>query len=442
MNQATVGSVNHTAPLAFTIVTRNHFHLAAGLAQNFHQSNPNGRLLIVVADADDPQTGQATWEWLHPAHAAWRDASSVDGLGRCSLRSARELIGDSLWPLAFQYSSLELTCCLKSLVAQCLLAAGESQFLYLDADTRLYVSVADCLADISTQGGILLTPHIQQPFPHDECYPNNVDLLRSGVFNAGVIGFSITRESRQKVGDFLQWWTDCCQHHCIVDPRSGLFVDQRWLDQAPAMFPAVFLSRHPGLNVGYWNLHERQVANGESGYRVTSHLPSGQVDEPLQVFHFSGAARRSRDGTSMLHRLSRHQNRHSIKQLPEVAELLETYLNSWTENHWEYYKSIEYAFDRFADGDSIDPRWREAYRQNSQQVRDNGPNPFVVYNTPLGKSQLQYAAGTLKAGRFQFQLDEMQRKIESLRQRLDRLPWRRLAHAAKQWQKQWFKKAG
>ncbi len=448
------GSGDSTS-LAYTIVTRNHFFLAAALAENFRQFNPTGRFLIVVADADDPATQEPVWDWLTPSHRAWLNyVSPKSFFGRESLCSARQICPTDFWSLAFQYSPLELTCCLKGRVAEALILRGETQLLYLDADTRIFDSTENCLAPILATGGVLLTPHLQSPLPNDRCYPNNVDLLRSGVFNGGVLGFVESSVNASDVHGFLRWWNQCNLHNCIVDPHQGLFVDQRWLDQAPAYFSTVKISRHWGLNVGYWNLHDRRLANinrqwtvsPSSVVRTGNHTEHPEHQEParLQVFHFSGADRVAPDGSSSSHRLSRHQNRHGLKALPEVASLIQQYLASWQSHDWLSYQSIPYAYGHLPTGTEILPRWREAYRLNSCQVRESIENPFQEFSDPTALAGLESAASSkfLKSGRFQYHLDGLQARIENLKHRLDQLPWRRLLRATQQLQKRWFKKAG
>ncbi|MBL8890459.1 MAG: hypothetical protein JNL67_10825 [Planctomycetaceae bacterium] len=444
---------SESTPLAYTIVTRSHFFLAAGLAVNFRQANPAGRFLIVVADADDPTTGEADWEWLAPQHRHWLDSVSTDmPLSNQNLRSAQQLCRLDHWNLAFQYSPLELTCCLKGRVAASLLRNGEQQLLYLDADTRIFDSVPNCLAPLQRTGGVLLTPHLRRPLPQDSCYPNNIDLLRSGVFNGGVLGFVQQPKPENSVFDFLDWWNQCNHRDCIVDPHQGLFVDQKWLDQAPAYFASVQISRNPGLNVGYWNLHERRIEQQNEDWIVTDRCGpefSGKLNwkpsaTPLQIFHFSGASRVASDGSNACHRLSRHQNRHPLKSLGGTQNLLEGYLASWEQHAWLDYQGIPYRYDKLSNGLEITRQWKEAFRLNSCQIREVGDNPFVDFSNARVLARLEAAANVkhLKSGRFQYHLDGLQARIDNLKYRLDQLPWRRLLRATQSLQKRWFRKAG
>jgi hypothetical protein len=449
------------ATWAYTIVTRNHFHLAAGLAAGVLERTTSARLLIVVADATDPISGETSWEWLSRCHASWKpkNRGTWRDEGRVQLCAPIDL-GITDWQaLALQYEPLELTCSLKPLVAQTLLANGIQRFLYLDADTRLYDSLDHCLRPLDSQGGVLLTPHLRRALPDDTAFPSDKDLLRSGTFNAGVFGVNSREEIHNDIIAFFDWWATKCRRECIVDPHQGLFVDQKWLDQAIGMFPCLRTATGLGLNVGYWNLHERRVlrqagaspsprGSGQD-YRVVPRSQPSTASispdaEPLQVFHFSGAKRIDADGQSLEHRLSVHQNRHRLVDHPAVEPLLREYFDSWESNAWKHYQSIPYLYATWSDGSDVTPRQREAYRLNAGDLRHSVLEPWRAWATPTGRENLDMvsSADTLRGGRFQYHLDALNRRIESLKKRLDRLPWRRLAQATRRWRHRWFRHAG
>jgi len=434
-------------PLAFTIVTRNHFHLAAGWAEQLRRVDPAARALIVVADADDPLTEQPDWEWLADCHQDWLPVTHTTArCGALALRSARQLVSDNHWRLAFQYSPLELTCCLKGRIAAALWHAGERHLLYTDADTRLYDSVAHCLAPLANSGGILLTPHLQQPLPKDACYPTSVDLLRAGTFNAGVLGWSVgarpaaaqqgnpegsraTRgadthgdfnsiESTHEIPAFFRWWNDCTETHCIVEPGLGLFVDQRWLDQAPGLFPSAVISRHLGLNVGYWNLHDRRVYQQENRWWVTADNASTATPDPRI-----------------------HSQPLQVLAQSDLTRLVQTYLSEWQQHAADHYTRLPYRYDSLTQGETIAPAWRDAYRLNACGLREI-ERPFVTLAQADGVKRLRAATSPphLPAGRLQHQIDALHAKIDQLKRKLDRSLWRRWAKAAKQWRHRWWRK--
>jgi hypothetical protein len=73
------------------------------------------------------------------------------------------------------------------------------------------------------------------------------------------------------------------ENEWFVAPKVGLYADQLWLSMLPYVFEnAVSLIMDPGINVAYWNLHERQIGATTKGELV---LKSG---ETVKLIHFSG----------------------------------------------------------------------------------------------------------------------------------------------------------
>ena len=70
-------------------------------------------------------------------------------------------------------------------------------------------------------------------------------------------------------------------HFGFHDLRSGLFVDQKWVDLAPCFFDEIHILRHAGCNVAYWNLRERFLSDADNRVVVNG-------DTPLVFFHYSG----------------------------------------------------------------------------------------------------------------------------------------------------------
>jgi hypothetical protein len=103
-----------------------------------------------------------------------------------------------------------------------------------------------------------------------------LNFLQSGTYNGGFVGVRECASSRR----FLEWWQDRLRTHCRHAVREGMHYDQRWLDFAPALVEDLYLVRHSGYNVAYWNLHEHNVILDEDILRVD--------DCPCGFFHFSG----------------------------------------------------------------------------------------------------------------------------------------------------------
>ena len=68
-----------------------------------------------------------------------------------------------------------------------------------------------------------------------------LNILQSGVFNAGVIGVR-----RGETADrFLGWWQGQVYSDCRHSLDEGVHYDQRWLDLVPAFFEDVGVVRDP-----------------------------------------------------------------------------------------------------------------------------------------------------------------------------------------------------
>src|ERR1043166_2364386 len=87
--------------------------------------------------------------------------------------------------------------------------------------------------------------------------------------------------------------------------------DQRWLDLVPGFGLNSRVSRHPGLNAGYWNLYERhfEQVNGQ-------HFVNGQ---PLNFFHFSGYSPDRPDA------ITKNWTRFTFENRPDVRPIFDEY---------------------------------------------------------------------------------------------------------------------
>jgi hypothetical protein len=146
---------------------------------------------------------------------------------------------------------------------------------------------------------------VQGPLPRDGRRPAEEEILLAGTFNAGFLGVG-----RDGIA-FLRWWAERLAEDCRVDPQRGLYADQRWLDLAPGLVPDAHVSRDPGLNLGYWDLPNRQVEGGPGAYTVRG--------APLRCFHFGGFDPERPDVLSL------HQDRVDLAAEPVLTQLLRDY---------------------------------------------------------------------------------------------------------------------
>lgn len=155
-----------------------------------------------------------------------------------------------------------------------------AQVVHIDTDTLFLERLFDNFGDF-TEVCIQLVPHCQSPYPRSQIYMRDLDLIRSGTINGGLISFF----TEHPVTDFaLDWLLDHAQHHFFVSQRHGLYADQSWLSLLPTLFPDVIqIVKDPGINMAYWNLHERTLTGPDENMRFyvnTEHV--------LKMFHFSG----------------------------------------------------------------------------------------------------------------------------------------------------------
>lgn len=71
----------------------------------------------------------------------------------------------------------------------------------------------------------------------------------TGKYNSGFISFKQDKRSLQCV----TWWKSQCIKRCEINPKEGVFGDQKYLDQLPDLFPSVCSITMPGVNTGPWN---------------------------------------------------------------------------------------------------------------------------------------------------------------------------------------------
>lgn len=177
--------------------------------------------------------------------------------------------------LAATYTPQELCWSLKP---HLFLAALERNNIavYFDADGWFTSSILDVLSELGS-ASVMLTPHYLNPFlRQNRSGLKSLTLLKAGLYNAGFIAVRKSEESIR----FLVWWREVLKKHCYNMPQKGMCGDQRWLDLAPVLFPNTHISRHPGINVAYWNIHERLIIKDGNKYYANK--------RNLIYFHFSG----------------------------------------------------------------------------------------------------------------------------------------------------------
>lgn len=236
-----------------TIVAKNYLAGARVLARSL-RTHEGARLVVVVADlgADEVLTDD-----------------HVDIVSPHQL----PIPAGELHRMALLYTVTEFSTALKPFALQWLLDQGADGAVYLDPDMVLYAPLAG-LADHLDEAQVVLTPHVLQPMPRDGKETSEYTLRRCGIFNLGFLGVG------RRGGPFLDWFGERLLRDAISDSTEMLYTDQKWADWVPSLFDT-HVWRDPGVNVAYWNLHERLPAV-DGGGAVTC------LGGPLRLFHFSG----------------------------------------------------------------------------------------------------------------------------------------------------------
>ncbi|MEZ6076327.1 MAG: hypothetical protein R3C56_11895 [Pirellulaceae bacterium] len=227
-----------------TVVTRNYLHYARVLAESCERWQPDMPLTVVLADS------------LPASH------SLDQHLARVLL--AEQLGIDDWNRFTFKYTPFELCCALKPHAMQALFAQGFERVVFIDSDLALYGPLASIEQALQTHS-IALVPHLHRPLPRDGRKPLENNFLNAGTFNGGLVACCNDPQGQQ----FLQWWGDHFCNDCYVDVAGGVFVDQKWLNLAPGLFPSLAIVRQPGCNAGHWTLSQFPLSGDrEQGYCV------------------------------------------------------------------------------------------------------------------------------------------------------------------------------
>lgn len=302
---------------ACTIVSRNYTAYARTLQESLKQSNPDVVFYVLVVDTKDPSF-EAT---CGLDRMIW-----VEDLGVANFRQ-----------LAFKFDILELNTDVKPAMLNWLADRHEFYF-YLDPDICVYGSLQG-LVDRLEGNTAIITPHTTTPI-EDGKRPSEIDFMRAGIYNLGFFGARRCEESRR----LQDWWHRRCTELGYNDTRQGLFVDQKFIDLAPALFDGVVIERSPVYNVAYWNLHERTLAVEDlSNPRVN--------DRPLVFFHFSGLSVEPPAEPRL--EISKYQDRYDFSARPDVKPLFDDYRARLVRHGHRELRALQYGFGTFSNGERI-----------------------------------------------------------------------------------------
>lgn len=321
----------------FTIVAKNYLSHARALMRTVERTSPDVLRFVILVDEPegcfDPRAE-----------------------GFTVIPSKLLPIPSSEW-FRFKYTVLELSTAVKPYAAEFLMEErGVDRLIYLDPDILAFSSLDEHIFPRLSDADILLTPHLTREL-NDGRHPDELTILRAGTYN---LGFVALRKS-PAVSELLTWWQERLYDQCVVSPHDGIFVDQKWMDLAPGLFPGVEIVRDPGWNVAYWNIHSRDLRQEGDEWRVNG--------RPLVFFHYSGFDPRQPN------EFSRHQDRFTAKSLGDASRLLEVYREELFENGFEEVSHWPYTWARFHDGTDIPDIARPVHHEDPS-ILERVEDPF------------------------------------------------------------------
>ena len=245
--------------IAFTLCSNNYLAQAKSLGDSLKLKNPDYQFFIGLLDIISTEIDYET-EIGYPLIL-----SNEIGIPYF----------DDLWK---KYNIIEFNTCVKPFYFQYFIKKFKplNYLFYIDPDILILNDLTIIEREFDETSKILLTPHILSPIPLDGKTPAENLFLNYGIFNLGFLGL----KNPELSGHFLDWWKERTYHLGFDKTAEGLFVDQLWFNLVPVFFKNVKISKHPGLNMAPWNLHERKLSGDDSVlFRDQSF--------PLVFYHFS-----------------------------------------------------------------------------------------------------------------------------------------------------------
>ena len=309
------------------------------LIESFFAHAPNGHFYLLLVDGLPPH------ETLDP---------------RVHLVEPSQLPTDEYTALCFEYNGGELCAALKAWFLFVLLTLyGERRVVVLDPEALL-LQPLDVMHEALGAANLVLTPNFIAPAPFQVGVTEDELLLRVGAYHSGILGVRATDETTR----FLAWWAERLRHGCHVDPARGLFLDQKWLDLAPALFDGVAVLRDPAYHVTWANLYGRDLTEERGQYRVNG--------QPLVYFRFSGL--------DPLDRQVRGASGQPLSLAPDspLRRLIDSYAARCLDEGHQRLQRLPYPYAALDNGVPIHPLLRGLYGDLDDVTRRGFGNPFVT----------------------------------------------------------------
>lgn len=227
-----------SSTIIFTVCTINQLANAIVLGDSVKTHNPDYDFQIGLVDEESniPSFIQSPY----PINGV--SSLNINGFGEMSER--------------YTYEEIIADC--KPFFAEYFLKKAE-KLIFIDCTSIVFQSIS-FVTDSLNQSNIIITPQLLFANVH----PDEKQILNSGIYHAGFIGLKKSDETSQ----FLAWWGNNTRQKGFKDMCKGLNADQLWLEHVPAMFDGVDILKESGVNIGYWNLPERNLNQLKSNSKL------------------------------------------------------------------------------------------------------------------------------------------------------------------------------
>ena len=274
-------------------------------------------------------------------------ASSTPPRSRSSCsRSTRSASPDAA-RMAASYDVMELSTAVKPWLLRHLLdRPGVDSVAYLDPDIQVFASLEEiCPAGPGARRRP--DPALHRAAPQRRPQAERRGHPRSPAPTTSASSPSAPGETAHAL---LDWWSERLEKDCVNEPERGRFVDQRWIDLAPGLWPGIDVLRDTAFNIAYWNLPTRSLEDdGDGGYRVDG--------EPLRFFHFSGFDPRTPDDAEQAPEPDRRRRR------PRPDQDLRANTRSSCSSHgFEQANGWPYGWGTMPNGVRLDRAARRVFR--------------------------------------------------------------------------------
>jgi len=309
----------------FTIAAKNYLAHAKTLGDSIKKFHPECRFTILLSDEIDGEDLGNDFEIIESKNIGIVDFEKM----------------------AFQYDVIEFSTSIKPFFIKKLFNEGYEKVLYIDPDMVVYHKL-DLIFENLDQYDAVLTPHLIKPYVDYVGATSEEELLFVGIYN---LGFFAVKNS--PVGNNItDWWIKKLANQCYADKEDALHVDQKWMDFLPALYTnEVLISRYAGMNLAFWNFHERKLLRDANGNFFVD-----DWDTPLLIMHFSGLE------ADNVEAVCRKQTKYTLTNIPEYRPLFEDYVSRLNRNGFNELRKLVYKYNFFDNKVSILKYHRRMFR--------------------------------------------------------------------------------